>query len=245
MGRSSIPDWAPYRRMSPLLWLWFVIRSTWVMTVLDNPLSWFLGFRGAKNRFDDIEGPFFLQGAPGVQVDEGQAVLSSTELFNKFDPFLLVLEVKDTNDSSGTYYFFSWTLRGKMITDGKGRVEHILVRPGDYFSRAAHIHMRIQPANLKHNRMTTQTYLCTGNDPVHMSHDVANKFRPRPDGNMAICWATEDPKDGKSYFDLPKLPQEDVDMADAINRWNAKLKEQGLSKNIKSVGRHQIKLTAY
>ena len=70
------------------------------MTVVDNPLSWILGFRGAKNRFDDIEGgscdvqnlernngtdlcligPFFIQGAPGVQVDDGQAVLSSTEL---------------------------------------------------------------------------------------------------------------------------------------------------------------------
>ena len=72
------------------------------MTVVDNPLSWIIGFRGAKNRFDDIEGgscdvqnlernngtdlcligPFFIQGAPGVQVDDGQAVLSSTEFLN-------------------------------------------------------------------------------------------------------------------------------------------------------------------
>ncbi|EJF62184.1 hypothetical protein DICSQDRAFT_135778 [Dichomitus squalens LYAD-421 SS1] len=72
MGRSSIPDWAPYRRMSPLLWLWFVIRSTWVMTVLDNPLSWFLGFRGAKNWFDDIEGRLYnLQSSIATAVLKG------------------------------------------------------------------------------------------------------------------------------------------------------------------------------
>ena len=75
-------------------------------------------------------------------------------------------------------------------------------------------------------------------------HYRANKWRPRPDGNMAICWTTEDPRDGKSYRDLPKLPQEDIDLVDAVDRWNAKLKEQGVSKRIRSVGRHQIKLTA-
>ncbi len=70
-------------------------------------------------------------------------------------------------------------------------------------------------------------------------------WRRRPDGNMVTCWATEGPKDGKSYHDLPKLPEEDVDMVHAIDRWNAKLKEQGVTKKIMSVGRHQLKITAY
>ena len=75
-------------------------------------------------------------------------------------------------DHNGTYYFFSWTLRGKMVTDGKGRVELLTVRPGDYYGRAAHIHMRIEPTDPTHKPMTTQTYICTGNDPIHLSTDV-------------------------------------------------------------------------
>ncbi|KAI1795016.1 Intradiol ring-cleavage dioxygenase [Ganoderma leucocontextum] len=205
------------------------------------------------------EGPFFIQGAPMRQVDEGQAVLASTEFLNKADPYLIVLEVKDTKgepvknatidvwqaNGTGGYYFLSWTLRGKMITDSKGRVELLTVRPGGYAGRASHIHMRIYPTDSKHRQMTSQMYMCDGNDPVHMSHDIANKWRRRPEANMVTCWATQGSKDGKMYHDLPKLPEEDVDMTRAIGRWNAKLKEQGVTKKIMSVGRHQVKITAY
>ncbi len=59
------------------------------------------------------------------------------------------------------------------------------------------------------------------------------------------CWALDGSKDGKTYHNLPVLPKDDVDMVDAINRWNAKLAEQGVQKKLISVGRHQIQLTAY
>nr|VWP01993.1 TonB-dependent hemoglobin/transferrin/lactoferrin family receptor (Transferrin-binding protein A) (Vep20) [Ganoderma boninense] len=176
------------------------------------------------------------------------------------DPYLVVLEVKDTKgepiknavidawhaNGTGGYYFFSWTLRGKMTTDANGRLELLTIRPGGYAGRASHIHIRIYPTeSRRHRQMTSQMYMCDGNDPVHMSSDIANKWRRRPDGNMVTCWATGAPEDGKAYHGLPKLPEEDVDMADAVSRWNVKLEEQGVTKKIMSVGRHQVKITAY
>ena len=103
----------------------------------------------------------------------------------EFDPFLIVLELKDTKgepvrhtmidtwqaDGSGGYYFFTWTLRGKMMTDGEGRVELLTVRPGEYLNRASHNHLRVYPSDNAHRQMTTQMYICDGNDPVFMNQD--------------------------------------------------------------------------
>ena len=65
MGRPTIGEWAAHKSVNPLTWLWFVFRSTIIMLVVDNPLSWKLGFRGAVNKFDDIEGTHLhLRSAP-------------------------------------------------------------------------------------------------------------------------------------------------------------------------------------
>ncbi|KAI1791918.1 Intradiol ring-cleavage dioxygenase [Ganoderma leucocontextum] len=259
MGRPTAPEWAAHKSVGLFTWLWFVLRTSFIMVVVDNPLSWKLGLRGDGNKFDDIEGPYFVQGAPVRQVGEGQAVLASKDFLNKWDPFLIVLEVKDTKgepvrhamidswqaDGSGIYYFLSWTLRGKMMTDSNGRVELLTIRPGEYMNRASHNHLRIYPADNAHRKMTTQMYICDGNDPVIMDKDLVNMWRPRRDRNVMACWALEESKDGRTYHNLPKLPGDDVDMVDAINRWNTKLEEQGVNKKLMSVGHHQIQITAY
>ena len=97
------------------------------------------------------------------------------------------MEVKDTKgepvkntvidawqaNGTGTYYLFSWTLRGKIVTDSNGRVEVLTIRPGEYAGRASHIHIRIYPADKKkHRQMTSQMYMCDSNDPVHLGHDL-------------------------------------------------------------------------
>ncbi|PIL37622.1 hypothetical protein GSI_01316 [Ganoderma sinense ZZ0214-1] len=180
------------------------------------------------------------------QVDEGQTVFAGTEMLNG-ESFSLSYgikntttypkQLKDTKDepvknamidawpanSAGSYYFASWTLHGKTITDANGRLELLTIRPEGYARRASesHIHVRTYPADKKHSQM----YMCDGNDPAHMSTDITNN----PEGR-------------KAYHGLPKLPEEDFDTANAINCWNAK---RGVSKKTMSVGRHQIKMTAY
>ena len=110
-------------------------------------------------------------------------------LQTEYEPFLLILTIKDTRgdpvphaqidawqaDSAGSYYFASWTLRGKATADAQGRLELLTVRPGDYTGRSAHVHMRIKgPAKGKgrHAPLTTQAYVLRGNDPSHLGRDV-------------------------------------------------------------------------
>ena len=58
MARPTVGEWATHKSVNPLVWLWFVFRSTWFSFVVDSPLVWFLGFRGKVNQFDDVEGGF-------------------------------------------------------------------------------------------------------------------------------------------------------------------------------------------
>ena len=80
-------------------------------------------------------------------------------------------------DSTGGYYFASWTLRGKVTTNAQGRAEILSVRPADYGSpllgqRAGHFHLMVSGAKGTHAPMTTQAYVCPGNKPAHMSTEV-------------------------------------------------------------------------
>ena len=74
--------------------------------------------------------------------------------------------------SVGSYYFATWTLRGKATTDANGRLELLTVRPGDYAGRSAHVHMRITGTEGRHVPMTTQAYVLRGNDPQYMKNDM-------------------------------------------------------------------------
>ncbi len=56
---STIADWAPLVGVSFFTRLFSALRSTWVMVVVDNPLSWKLGFRG-QNEQDDVEGAYYI-----------------------------------------------------------------------------------------------------------------------------------------------------------------------------------------
>ena len=75
-------------------------------------------------------------------------------------------------DQEGGYYFASYTLRGKVTTDAQGHIEILSIRPGDYASRPGHLHLVANGAKGKHVPMTTQVYICVGNDPAHMSSDL-------------------------------------------------------------------------
>ncbi|RPD67447.1 aromatic compound dioxygenase [Lentinus tigrinus ALCF2SS1-7] len=258
MAPSTMANWAPYVGISIFVRLFCALRSTWVMIVVDNPILWLCGWRGG-NLLDDIEGPFYILGSPSVQVSEGKGVLASADFLNKFDPFLFVLEVKDTKgdpvpyakldcwhaDTSGSYYFASYTLRGKVTADAQGHLEVLTVRPGDYASRTGHLHIVVTGTEGKHKPMTTQAYVCPGNDPERMSGDISNHYRPRPDNGMVSCRAMPSANGGKEYLKFPALSAQEADLAKSVGYWNGKLKDHGVEREVMAVARHTITLTAF
>ncbi|KAM5542398.1 hypothetical protein V8D89_003857 [Ganoderma adspersum] len=263
---TTLADWAPQGSVSVFTRLLSYLRSAWINLVHDNPIAWKIGLRGRANAFEDMEGPFFLIGAPSRQVADGQAVLASPSVLDQYEPFLLLLTVKDTRgdpvphakidtwqaNSVGSYYFASWTLRGTATADAQGRLELLTVRPGDYAGRSAHVHMRVEgPPRAKnggHAPLTTQAYVLRGNDPSYLGRDVLGRFfRARQDGLVVTCYAASEgqgEEEGKPYRDLQKVPADESDLRDAVSRWDAKLKAHGVSKPLLSVGRHEIMLTA-
>ncbi|KAI0363537.1 aromatic compound dioxygenase [Pilatotrama ljubarskyi] len=258
---STVADWAPHIGVGLLTRLISFIRSAWIMVVVDNPLAWSFGFRG-RNEKDDVEGPFYILGAPQRQIEDGRAVLAPAALLNKYGPFLFLFEVKDDKgepiphatldwwqaDPDGSYYFASWTLRGKVQTDAHGRVEVLSIRPGDYGSeiigrRAGHIHLMVSGVSGKHRPMTTQAYVCPGNSTDHMKTDPAKYARGYRPGNMMTCWSIPPANGDEKYWGLPELPEDDLDARARIGWWNARLKEHRIHRDIIAVGRQDYKLT--
>ncbi|KAI0751158.1 Intradiol ring-cleavage dioxygenase [Daedaleopsis nitida] len=251
-------SWAPYVKTHLLVRLYSAIRSTWMTFVADNPLLWILGWYGA-NIFDDIEGPFYMVASPSRQIDDGKAVLASFDFIKKWQPFLFVIDVKDTKgdpvpnatidgwhaDTTGGYYFSSYTLRGKATTDANGHVEILSIHPGDYGTRSGHLHVLATGVKGKHVPMTTQIYVCRGNDPNHLATDFANHWRRRPDNNMATCWYIPGANgETEAYHKFPALPADQVDVAASVKHWNAGLKDHGVDREVMAVVRHTIVLTA-
>ncbi|KAH9854880.1 Intradiol ring-cleavage dioxygenase [Lenzites betulinus] len=242
-------SWGPLMPITLVTLVISVIRSIWIVLVVDNVLSWKLGFRG-HNEQDDVEGPFYLVGAPHRQIDVGKGVVASIRLLKKHGPFLFIFDVKDSKgdpvpnaaldwwqaDSNGGYYFATWTLRGQLKTDAHGRAEVLSIRPGDYATRPGHVHLAISGTPGKHRDMTTQAYVCRNNDALYMLRDI-----PRF-GNRVACWAIPTANGGELYWGFPELPANDVDAVKRVGWWNAKLKEQNVGREIIAVGRHEAYL---
>ena len=102
--------------------------------------------------------------------------------------YLWLLELKDPKgdplpfaevdlwqtDAKGGYYVQTYNLRGKAKADARGRLEVLTVRPGEYAGRnVGHIHVILSgTVNGKHKTLTSQAYVCPGNDPKMMDHDM-------------------------------------------------------------------------
>ena len=119
--------------------------------------------------------------------------LTSNDLYVASVPYLLSLRILNPDgdpiphavvdiwqaDSKGDYYFLDYTLRGKAMTDANGYVEILTIPPGMYgpeiFKRAGHLHMILCPPKSvagKVHELTTQLYVCEGNDTKWMEPDV-------------------------------------------------------------------------
>ena len=102
--------------------------------------------------------------------------------------YIFILDLKDAKgdplphaevdlwqtDVEGGYYAATYTLRGKAKADAEGHLEVLTVRPGEYAGRnVGHIHAILSgTVNGKYKTLTTQAYICPGNDPTHMEKDM-------------------------------------------------------------------------
>lgn len=82
-------------------------------------------------------------------------------------------------DTSGYYYLMDYKLRGTITTDSNGVAEVLTIVPGAYGPvsaiRPGHIHLIVRPSPedvKKYDELTTQLYVCKGNDIKATASDL-------------------------------------------------------------------------
>ncbi len=61
---------------------------------------------------------------------------------------------------------------------------------------------------------------------------------------MVTCWANPTADNVRGIQRFPALPADQVDLVKSIGKWNGKLKERGVGREIVAVAQHKITLTA-
>jgi catechol 1,2-dioxygenase len=129
----------------------------------------------------DIEGPFYLAGAPRRNVlaasgEKGQRIRirGTVRASDCTTPLAAALLDIWHADADGNYHDEKeqYRLRGQILTDARGRYEFETVRPGNYKLdegwRPAHIHFTVSSPG--HDPLTTQLYF--RGDPHLAPHDA-------------------------------------------------------------------------
>jgi len=222
------------------------IRAFFVLLFKDNFLwSW---LHGKRNSRADMEGPYYVIGAPERRLEEGKVLLASYHELKHSVPYLLDLSILTPRgdpipnalvdwwqaDSHGVYTSWSYRLRGKFRTDANGKIQVLTVIPGKYgpqsWARVGHFHCFMSGKTLKGSEekqwqsLTTQVYVCKDNNAKEMDTDFLNIFRNARPANMVTSYAISPPSGtGEPFMTLPLLPASDTDTAAAVNWWNAKL----------------------
>jgi protocatechuate 3,4-dioxygenase beta subunit len=115
---------------------------------------------------DNIEGPFYKEGAPNRSVlvasaDRGTRLAIAGIVMSTACEPLAKAEVDVWHaDATGAYDNDGYKFRGTMLTDDKGRYDLRTIIPGRYLNgstyRPAHIHVKVRAS--KHEELTTQLY---------------------------------------------------------------------------------------
>lgn len=153
--------------------------------------------RCAPATHDNIEGPFYKEGAPNRSVlaspkDKGMPlVIAGAVQTLRCEP----LEKAEIDiwqaDATGAYDNDGYRFRGALLTDAKGRFHLRTIVPGRYLNgstyRPAHIHVKVRARG--HEELTTQLYFSDDpynkKDPFiheslimkHRDHDGVRKAR--------------------------------------------------------------------
>jgi len=217
------------------------LTTLYTFGVTENPLLW--KRRQGKNHSADGRGPYYVHGAPSREIEKGKGILASLEFLKKHGAYLFTGQIIDPEGKSvanatldfwhacpdGVYYFDRYELRGTVTTDSEGYFEVLSVTPGAYLGRAGHFHFIITPTAYdlqKYEPLTTQAYVCTGNNKDEMNTDFVNTFywRNPPYQLMNTSWCLPESNGGKNFHDFPALA-EVVEDEDALNRVTKQIKE--------------------
>lgn len=161
-------------------------------------------------------------------------------------------------NTDGVYSYNSYNLRGRCTTDENGVVEVLTIAPGDYGAknaiRVGHFHVMLQDKEKKYERLTTQVYVCKGNNVDLMQVDLCvilpssisigcsqsfgslNYVRKTRPQNMLQSWSLPENNSGEKFLDFPELLAEDVETKNAIEWWDAKLVTAAPDEGLKLVG---------
>jgi len=226
------------------------IRVLYVMLFKENLVLWSLLLQGRRNARADMEGPYYVIGAPERGLEEGKVLLASYDDLKQSVPYLLDLTIVTPKgdpvpyasidwwqaDSHGVYSASSYRLRGKFRTDANGKVQILTVAPGKYgpknHVRAGHFHFFVGGKTFEGGKekewetLTTQVYVCKDNDANEMGTDFLNFVRTTRPANMVYSYTVTPPSDTSDtelYMSLPVLPDSETDTVSAVKWWNNKL----------------------
>ncbi len=105
-------------------------------------------------------------------------------------PFLVSITLKDPKgepvrdaeidwwqaDTTGSYSYSTYKLRGKFYTNAEGQIQILTVIPGKYgpagHLRAGHFHLIIRDKENKWQQLTSQLYVCQANDGAELGSDL-------------------------------------------------------------------------
>lgn len=236
----------PHRAISLPIRIISAMRSVAVALTRDFPFAWGFVFQGSRNPRADVEGPYYILNAPNRQVEDGKAILATTEDLKQFVPYLMTIVVKTPKgdpvpyatvdwwqaDTAGLYSNNTYRFRGKFTADAQGIVEILTVAPGGYgprgYERAGHFHVMIGPgeANPELEKLTTQLYVCPQNDVKGMESDFLNYVRETRRQNMVPSWSIPSADDSQPYMGFPELDSSDTDSLKKVRWWNENILAQ-------------------
>ncbi|THH29683.1 hypothetical protein EUX98_g4494 [Antrodiella citrinella] len=224
------------------------VRGVTVALTKELPFLWSFVFQGSRNPRADVEGPYYIIGAPDRQIEDGKARLATVGDLKQYAPYLMTIVVKTPKgepvpyatfdwwqaDTAGSYSNTTYRLRGKFRADAHGVMEVLTVAPGEYgprgYERAGHYHVILGPGetNPDLEMLTTQLYLCPNNDPKGMETDFLNYFRAPRRQNMVQSWSVATANSSEPYMGFPELDSSDTDTLNRVKWWNDELAKDEL-----------------
>ncbi|KAL4245618.1 intradiol ring-cleavage dioxygenase family protein [Abortiporus biennis] len=233
-------------------------RTVYVFIVSENGLLWERFLQGRRNQRADLEGPFYVLGSPYRTLSPGKAVLASNEDFKEpaNHPFVFTLQILSPSQQPlpnttidiwqastvGEYYFKMYRLRGKCVTDADGKVEILTVAPGMYgpkgHERAGHFHLKISPPSTGIEGLTTQVYVCEGNNAKWLKTDFLNAIRKTRTQNILRAYSvppsSPTTSETEPYMSFPPLQSTTIPMSTSLST-----QESDTDHNKKQVDDHE------